>query len=221
MSEGRARLRLYRRWRHAAVLLRRNIAMVTNKPARTLRRGGPFVECGHRRARMTDDPTKFRRHGVFECGQHALLDMHRDQPERGGTMTRTAGFLILMVLAVPVASAQQNADPIETQADACLATPAGQTTSGMTDCTHQAYVAYDKRMNEVYQRVMRNADPKSRELIRNAQRQWLAYRDAQRKADDGPWRADRGSMASPDIEALNVDAIRARINELNYYAPGP
>ena len=56
-------------------------------------------------------------------------------------------------------------------------------------------------------------------LIRNAQRQWLAYRDAQRQADNGPWRADRGSMASADIEALNVDAIRARIDELNFYAP--
>ena len=56
-------------------------------------------------------------------------------------------------------------------------------------------------------------------LIRNAQRQWLAYRDAQRQADNGPWRADRGAMASADIEALNVDATRARIDELNYYAP--
>lgn len=89
----------------------------------------------------------------------------------------------------------------------------------MTDCSHQAYLAYDKRMNEVYQRIMHNADPQSRVLIRNAQRQWLAYRDAQLKADNGPWRADRGSMASPDIETLNVDAIRTRIDELNYYSP--
>lgn len=134
-------------------------------------------------------------------------------------MTRTAGLLILMVLAMPTAWAQQKVDPIEAQADACLAAPAGQTTAGMIDCSHQAYVAYDKRMNDVYQRVVRSADPHTRELIRQAQRQWLAYRDAQRKADNGPWRADRGSMASADIEALNVDAIRARIQELNYYAP--
>ncbi|KVM88946.1 hypothetical protein WT77_29815 [Burkholderia stagnalis] len=119
---------------------------------------------------------------------------------------------------MPIASAQQKVDPIEAQANACLAAPAGQTTSGMIACSHQAYVAYDKRLNEVYQRVMRSADPQTRELIRQAQRQWLAYRDAQRKADNGPWRADRGSIASVDIEALNVDAIRARIQELDYYA---
>ncbi|MDY7802009.1 lysozyme inhibitor LprI family protein [Burkholderia stagnalis] len=133
-------------------------------------------------------------------------------------MTRTAGLVVLMALAMPIASAQQKVDPIEAQANACLAAPAGQTTSGMIACSHQAYVAYDKRMNEVYQRVMRSADPQTRELIRQAQRQWLAYRDAQRKADNGPWRADRGSIASVDIEALNVDAIRARIQELDYYA---
>ncbi|SFU23856.1 Uncharacterized conserved protein YecT, DUF1311 family [Paraburkholderia aspalathi] len=127
--------------------------------------------------------------------------------------------LLLMVLAVPIASAQKKVDPIEAQVEACLGTPTGQTTAGMTDCSHKAYLAYDRRMNDVYQRTMRNADPQSRMLIRNAQRQWLAYRDAQRQADNGPWRADRGSMASADIEALNVDAIRARIDELNYYAP--
>lgn len=134
-------------------------------------------------------------------------------------MKRTAVLLIPVVLAMPLASAQKRVDPIEAQLEVCLAAPAGQTTEGMTDCSHQAYLAYDKRMNEVYQRVMRNVDPQSRVLIRNAQRQWLAYRDAQRKADIGPWQADRGSMVSPDIEALNVDAIRARIDELNYYAP--
>jgi uncharacterized protein YecT (DUF1311 family) len=134
-------------------------------------------------------------------------------------MKRTASFLIMMALAAPIASAQKKVDPIEAQMDTCLGTPAGQTTSGMTDCSHQAYLAYDKRMNDVYQRAMRSADPQSRTQIRNAQRKWLAYRDAQRQANDGPWRADRRSMASADIEALNVDAIRARIDELNYYAP--
>lgn len=134
-------------------------------------------------------------------------------------MKRTTAFFILAVLATPIASAQKRVDPIEAQLEACLATSTGQTTEGMTDCSHQAYLAYDKRMNEVYQRIMHNADPQSRVLIRNAQRQWLAYRDAQLKADNGPWRADRGSMASPDIETLNVDAIRTRIDELNYYSP--
>jgi uncharacterized protein YecT (DUF1311 family) len=87
----------------------------------------------------------------------------------------------------------------------------------MTECTHTAYQAYDRQMNTLYQAVMRKSDPVSREAIRNAQRAWLAYRNAQKAADNAPWRADSGSMASPDIEGLNVEAIRARIAELEYY----
>ena len=109
------------------------------------------------------------------------------------------------------------ADPIDAALEQCLKTPRGETTAGMTECTHAAYQAYDRQMNTLYQAVMRKSDPASREAIRNAQRAWLAYRNAQKAADNAPWRADRGSMASPDIEGLNVEAIRARIAELEYY----
>jgi uncharacterized protein YecT (DUF1311 family) len=122
--------------------------------------------------------------------------------------------ILTMVVTGPVAAD----DTIAAQADKCLSSPEGQTTAGMTECSHRAYIAYDKRMNEVYQRVLQSVDPKSRELIRQAQRRWLAFREAQRAADDGPWRADLGSMTSPDIEALNVEAVRNRIKELEYYA---
>ena len=109
------------------------------------------------------------------------------------------------------------ADPVDDALEQCLKTPHGQTTAGMTECTHTAYQAYDRQMNTLYQAVMSKTDPASRQAIRNAQRAWLAYRNAQRTADNAPWRADSGSMASPDIEGLNVEAIRARIAELEYY----
>jgi uncharacterized protein YecT (DUF1311 family) len=110
-------------------------------------------------------------------------------------------------------------DPIEAAFDKCLATPDGQTTIGMAECSHRAYLAYDKEMNALYRRVLRAVDAESAKRIRAAQRRWLAYRKAEESADNGPWRKDRGSMAAPDIEALNVDAIRNRIAELRYYAP--
>ena len=109
------------------------------------------------------------------------------------------------------------ADPVDDALEQCLKTPHGQTTAGMTECTHTAYQAYDRQMNTLYQAVMAKSDPVSREAIRNAQRAWLAYRNAQKTADNAPWRADSGSMASPDIEGLNVEAIRTRIAELEYY----
>ncbi|UGX85007.1 lysozyme inhibitor LprI family protein [Phyllobacterium meliloti] len=117
------------------------------------------------------------------------------------------------------ASPEEKVDPIDKAANECLAKPEGQTTAGMVDCTHKAFVAYDKQLNEVYKKVLATVDAESAKQIRDAQRKWVAWREAQIKADDGPWRADRGSLASMDIEAMNVDAVRARIKELQYYAP--
>lgn len=116
------------------------------------------------------------------------------------------------------ASPEEKVDPIDKAATECLNSPAGQTTSGMVDCSHKAFLAYDKQLNAVYKKVLASVDPESATQIRDAQRKWVAWREAQIKADNGPWRADRGSIASMDIEALNVDAVRARIKELQYYA---
>jgi len=110
------------------------------------------------------------------------------------------------------------ADTIEAQADKCFASARGQTTSGMTECSHEAYIAYDAQLNELYQRVLHSTDAESARLIREAQRRWLAWRQAEAAASNGPWRSDRGSMSDPDIEALKIDAIRERIKELSYYA---
>lgn len=150
------------------------------------------------------------------------LPMH-NRPTRQSRHPATLGVrqvvraLALSLAAALLPSAAWAADPIDTALEQCLKTPRGETTAGMTECTHTAYQAYDRQMNTLYQAVLRTADPASREAIRNAQRAWLAYRNAQKAADNAPWRADRGSMASPDIEGLNVEAIRARIAELEYY----
>ncbi|MGH6859056.1 MAG: lysozyme inhibitor LprI family protein [Phyllobacterium sp.] len=137
-------------------------------------------------------------------------------------MKKTTVFMALSVAvlaASPAFPAQEESDTVSTELDACLATPQGQTTAGMVDCTHAAYLAYDRQLNEVYKRVLAAVDGKSAGAIRESQRKWVAWREAQKAADNGPWRADKGSLASLDIEAFSVDAIRARIRELQYYAP--
>ena len=145
----------------------------------------------NRQTHPADNPPTYRLHGIVR--------------------TLSVAAALLLPLAVWAA------DPIDDALERCLKTPHGQTTAGMTECTHTAYQAYDRQMNTLYQAVMAKSDPVSREAIRNAQRAWLAYRNAQKAADNAPWRADAGSVASPDIEGLNVEAIRARIAELEYY----
>lgn len=142
---------------------------------------------------------------------------HPTRDAAAQTVRKVVRALSLSLAAALLPLTAWAADPIDAALEQCLKTPRGETTAGMTECTHAAYQAYDRQMNTLYQAVMRKSDPASREAIRNAQRAWLAYRNAQKAADNAPWRADRGSMASPDIEGLNVEAIRARIAELEYY----
>jgi len=125
-------------------------------------------------------------------------------------------LLFLPLLPLPALAADQ--DPIDAALDACLAKPEGASTPGMVDCTDEAIQAWDKRLNEVYKKVLAGLDPKSRELVRSSQRRWVAFREAEHEAMGGPWRQDRGTirvlMANADLSA-----IKERVQELRLYGP--
>jgi len=129
---------------------------------------------------------------------------------------RALPLLLLPLLSLPALAADQ--DPIDAALDACLAKPEGASTPGMVDCTDEAIQAWDKRLNDVYKRVMADLDPKSRELLRVSQRRWVAFREAEHEAMGGPWRQDRGTirvlMANADLSA-----IKERVQELRLYGP--
>ncbi|MCL6469550.1 MAG: DUF1311 domain-containing protein, partial [Ralstonia sp.] len=57
--------------------------------------------------------------------------------------------LFLAAALLPLAASA--ADPIDDALEQCLKTPRGETTAGMTECTHTAYQAYDRQMNTLYQ----------------------------------------------------------------------
>lgn len=137
-------------------------------------------------------------------------------------MKLSVALLSLSLVAAAAApamavSADEEKDVVTAELDKCLEAPEGQTTAGMVECTHNAYVAYDKQLNDVYKKALAGVDKASADKIRESQRKWIAWRDAQREADNGAWRADRGTLASLDIESFNVDAIKARVQQLQYY----
>lgn len=143
---------------------------------------------------------------------------HRPVSDLGRTVSR---LLVACTICIGAASAASPAlaasDPIDDALNSCLSSRAGQTTSGMLDCTRSAYAAYDRRLNAEYQRVMTQLDPRSQALLRASQRQWVAFRAAEHGAMNGPWSATRGSLVSLDIAAADVDAIKERIRELKLY----
>ena len=89
----------------------------------------------------------------------------------------------------------------------------------MVDCTGEAIRAWDKRLNEVYQQVMAGLDPKSRELLRASQRRWVAFREADHEAMEGPWRQNKGTIIRVLAVSADLSAIKERVQELPLYGP--
>jgi uncharacterized protein YecT (DUF1311 family) len=110
-------------------------------------------------------------------------------------------------------------DPIDSALDTCLATGQGQTNVGMIECTSTAINAWNARLNQIYQQDMTALDPKSRDLLRASERQWVAFRTAERAAQAGPWQADRGADIVLEIMGDDVSAIKERADELKTYLP--
>jgi uncharacterized protein YecT (DUF1311 family) len=125
--------------------------------------------------------------------------------------------LLLLLLMLPLPAPAADPDPLDAALDACLAKPEGASTPGMVECADEAIRGWDKRLNEVYQQVMTDLDPKSRELLRASQCRWVAFREAEREAMGGPWRQDRGTIIRVLTVNADLSAIKERVQELQLY----
>jgi uncharacterized protein YecT (DUF1311 family) len=135
----------------------------------------------------------------------------------GGTTTTLLLVTLLVSLSHPARADTE--DPIDSTLDTCLATDQGQTNAGMIACTSTAIKAWNARLNQIYQKDMAALDPKSRDLLRASERQWVAFRSAEHAAQAAPWRADRGTDIDVEILGDELGAIKERAAELKTYLP--
>ena len=135
-------------------------------------------------------------------------------------MSRMTALAVVAFIAgsLSFAVAQDIKDPVDKDLDTCLNSPAGASTAGQTDCATKAYTAWDAEMNKVYQKLMKNLDPASRDLLHTSQRQWLAFRDSEKKFQAAPWRQKGGTLIGVSVNLDNVDALRSRVQSLRTYA---
>jgi uncharacterized protein YecT (DUF1311 family) len=132
---------------------------------------------------------------------------------------KTPAFLILLAGLVHISPvlAQDQKNPIDKQLDSCLNNPAASSTVAQTQCIASAGAAWDHELNETYQKLLKSLDPASQTSLRASQRQWLAFRDAERQFQVGPWSADQGSLAAVSLGLVNVDILRNRVLTLREY----
>ncbi|HVV41131.1 MAG TPA: lysozyme inhibitor LprI family protein [Nitrobacter sp.] len=74
-----------------------------------------------------------------------------------------------LALIAPVAHAADQDD---------AATSCAGSTQDMVECLNARTAQWDKRMTAAYQTLMKKAEPSQHDQLRNAQRLWIQFRDA-------------------------------------------
>jgi uncharacterized protein YecT (DUF1311 family) len=135
-------------------------------------------------------------------------------------MRWTLGALVgaaLLTTGLPLAAQEDAPDPIDTALDECLAAPAGETTQGMVECAGAAYQSWDDALNEVYGELMDTLGEEQAAALRDAQRKWIAFRDADKAFGVTTMTADSGTMLRVSLNFGAVDTIKARVLALRGY----
>jgi uncharacterized protein YecT (DUF1311 family) len=126
--------------------------------------------------------------------------------------------LCSVVFTALAENCQELKDPIDKNLDACLNTPSGENTASQSECASKADAAWDAELNKTCRKLMSTLDPGTRELLRAAERHWLAFLNAEKlhAACAGP----QGTPGAVSASLANVDIAKSRLLTLRSYAGG-
>lgn len=135
-------------------------------------------------------------------------------------MTLRVAALVTVLMGWTCFGQERKKDAIDTALAACLDSPGGVSTVGQQDCAAKAYAAWDAELNRVYQGLMKSLDPPSAALLRDSQRCWLAFFEAEKKFQRGGWVRSQGTLGGVTAGLANVDLVRSRVMTLRAYRGG-
>ena len=131
----------------------------------------------------------------------------------------TRARLLLALLAWPAdLAAMPSADPTGTGLARCLAREAKASTAGQTECQATALRDYDRRMNLAYAALLRRLPAPAAQYLRQSQRAWVTFRDAEDSARNALYATRRGTMYVPMEAAAGTILTRDRALQLEGYA---
>lgn len=138
---------------------------------------------------------------------------------------RTSLAWLCFLVTCHAASGASAADADDSHADidrayqACL--DRAGTTAAQLACVDQAYGAWDKVLNETYKAALAGLSPANQELLREAQRKWLAYRDADSRFQAADWTFGQGTFFRVVLADASLQIVKARALVLDsYVSPG-
>jgi len=107
--------------------------------------------------------------------------------------------------------------PLDEFLDRCLAQPDHGSTASQVECTNQARQRWDDEMNQVYRRLADYVGLKTLASLRDAQRRWLQYRDADQLLIDAVYELTKGTMFAPMQAYSHLRLVRERSLMLKSY----
>ncbi len=128
-----------------------------------------------------------------------------------------AGLLVLLTTLPVFAEDTEEEDPIDSTLAECLDSADGQSTAGMVECLGTAYDAWDKALNDTYAELMNTLQPGQQELLKAAQRKWLAFRDSEQEFLASLVTPEAGSIVRVTTNQAMVDMVKARVLALRLY----
>ncbi len=90
-----------------------------------------------------------------------------------------------------------------------------QSQMGMDYCYEDTEKAWDKSLNEVYKQLYNRIDKNAKVVLKNAQREWITYRDSHYKFLDAYYAKFEGSMYGGLHTRDRYYVVRDRTLELN------
>ena len=118
---------------------------------------------------------------------------------------------ILLIGLSQVASANETG--LSKQFSACM-DKSGGATPAMLDCIGSETKRQDVRLNKAYKEVMGQLSPARKNQLREAQRAWLKYRDANCSFYSDP---DGGTLATVNANDCLMSATAARAKEIEAF----
>jgi uncharacterized protein YecT (DUF1311 family) len=116
--------------------------------------------------------------------------------------------LTTLILAIPLYAGTATADDCANAQDQAT----------MNECAGKAFDAADAKLNDAYKQIEGRLkdDAASKKLLVDAQRAWVAFRDAECNFQGGP-RAEAGSMYPLVVASCQAALTNGRLKDLQGY----
>lgn len=126
--------------------------------------------------------------------------------------------VVLMVGAALAAAAHAQAEepphPIDKHLNDCMLKDG--TTAGMVSCSNAAYASWDAELNKQYRELVGKLNAADLAKLKDSQRKWLSFRDAEFAFIDTIYAKLEGSMWRPSIINDKLEIVKDRAVQLKW-----